>query len=134
MKKYLTSSKKDYIITESQLKLLCENKSAIFQFLINRIFEGINTDCADDESESFPDDLSLQSCDEAEWIDRIKINNYNLSNLDSTLTLNVDIYSHSVGYFEPNTLLYDISKKMSDVVGTKVKINIDQFNTKKSNF
>lgn len=134
MNKHLISSKKDYIITESQLKLLCENKSAIFQYLINRVLDGINTDCFDDESNSFPNDLDFQSCDEVEWIDRIKINNYETSKLDSTLILNVDVYSHSVGYFEPNTLLYDISQRMSDLIGTKVTINIDQFHNKKSNW
>ena len=124
----------EYIITESQLGLLCENKLSLFQSLVDNSLRGIKSDSEFIDADTFPDDLSFNSCDECNWVEEIIIKEFSWElSLGSKsfkegtplLILKVDIESSSVVYFEPYTLMFDVSKRISDLLGTAVRIDIE---------
>lgn len=128
-----------YIITESQYKILTEGKLELFNSILNHSLKSINIDCIDINASSFPDDLSYQSCDESEWVSKVKVINFEWSTTERgggykkdspLLILTVDVELFTVNRFEPNTLMFDLSKRIADVLGSPVVINIDNVITK----
>lgn len=133
-----------YIITESQYKLLTEDRIDIIHTILNNVFNGIKEDCQDIDADSFPNDLSFQSCDECEAVDKITIKNHAWAQVTQhsamykkgtpQLVLTVDVDIDSAQRFEPHTLLFDIAHRMRDWFGVPVKIDIDKINHKGRNW
>ena len=130
----------EYIITESQLGLLCENKLSLFQSLVDNALKRIEYDCEFIDADTFPDDLSFSSCDEANWVEEIIIKEFSWERTLGSksfkegtplLILKVDIESSTVVYFEPHSLMFDISKRVSDLLGTAVRTDIEHVDNKR---
>lgn len=141
--KGLTESKKTYIINESQLRLLCESDLSLFQKILKTALSGIQSDCIHVDKDMFANDLSAASCDEAEWISNITINDFVWSTTkysgryekgSKLLVLNVDIHLETINRFEPFTLMSDLAKRISDLLGTETHIEIENIYTKGDNW
>ena len=112
-----------YIISESQYRLLKEGKIQIFQHLLHNVLNNIISDCEYINLDPFK--ISFQTCNEVDGISKIEINNFEWQVNTEYLILTVDVYLDSIWRYEPEELLYDMAKRMSNLLGTKVKINLD---------
>jgi hypothetical protein len=125
-----------YIITESQYNLLTETRIDLIQQLIQSALDGIKKDCENVDAETFPSNLSFQSCDESEQISKITVKDFRWAQATQhsskhergtpVLHVTVDVDIASVSRFEPYTLLYDIADIVSQWFGTPVKIDIGE--------
>ena len=124
-----------FIITESLYKLITEDRVQTYQYLLNNVLKNIILDCNNPHSDNWPDDLSYDSCDEAEQISKITIVDFKWETQDyihykwkvgsKILVLNVDVYIDAIIRYEPNTLLFDIAKRMTDWLGLQVGIDLN---------
>lgn len=114
--------------------IITEGNMDIFQSLLSNALENVKKDCEDIDAESFPNDLSFQSCDEGEWVSKITIIEYKWENSEYSgrykkgtplLVLTVDVHIQTVNRYEPNSLLFDLGKRMSDWVGGPVHLQLD---------
>ena len=131
-----------YIITESQYKLLTEERVDMIQTILDNVFNGIKSDCQDIDADSFPNDLSYQSCDECEQVSKITVRTHGWTyqtpkryeKASPMLSLTVDVDIDSVQRFEPHTLIFDVAHRMRDWFGMPVRIEIDNINYKGRNW
>lgn len=106
--------------------ILTEGKLEMFQELVNKIFNDIENDCKDIDADTFPGDLSFSSCDECEHVIRLTVINFEwvkskLSN-STFLKLLVDVDLSTINRISVEHLLFDLSKRMSDWIGSPVNV------------
>ena len=118
--------------------IITESKLDTFQSLLNYSLAGIKNDCQYQDMDAFPNDLSFQSCDEGESVSNIIIIDFKWDKTEYSgrykkgeplLILTVDVNLQTVNRYEPNSLLFDLAKRISDWIGTPVHIELNDVKT-----
>jgi hypothetical protein len=129
-----------FIITESQRNRIFEktiekkkNWVPILTSLIEKTCEQIELSCSEIDADDFPVDISFDTCEDIEHLERIEIESvdYNESN-DGTIpnfTLQIRIYSNSPSFRNFDSLLYELSDRFTKTLGSNVNWKVlDQLN------
>lgn len=105
-----------YLITERQYHLLTESsKIELFQEILDEEFNMIKTACEDISSETFPDYISFNDCDEIEIVENIEI--LSAEYKKDAFQLNLKINYRALSYNEFIELLYTLGQRMKRRTG-----------------
>jgi len=129
-----------YIITEQQMDRVKEkNWIDFFTQVIGRTCDQIQSSCSEISADNFPTDLSFDTCEDIERLERIEVDSvtFNKSN-DGTIpnfTLTITIYFNSRSFRNFESLLYDMSGRFRKIIGTnitwKVQDEINHYDSSK---
>ena len=114
-----------YIITEQQMDRVKEkNWIDFFTQVTERTCDQISLSCSEIDADNFPVDLSFDTCEDIQTLERIEIDSvtFNKSN-DGTIPnfiLTVTIYHNSPGFRNFESLLYNLSDRFRKILGSNV--------------
>ena len=109
-----------YLITERQYRLLTESsKIELFQEILDEEFNMIKTACEDISSETFPDYISFNDCDEIEIVENIEILSAEYKKDKNLFQLNLKINYRALSHNDFIELSYTLEQRMKRRTGMK---------------
>ena len=110
-----------YLITERQYRLLTESRSRVklFQEILDEEFNMIKTACEDISSETFPDYISFNDCDEIEIVENIEILSAEYKKDKNLFQLNLKINYRALSHNDFIELSYTLEQRMKRRTGMK---------------
>lgn len=124
-----------YVITEKQHKLILEDRTSIFQELVDTALKSIKDSCDDLDADNFPTDISFATCDEIPSVEKIKILKHEFLGEKKNLALKlyVEVYFNNLTHQTFDYMQWDIAKRINDWVSVPVRIEIErEINTRKN--
>ena len=109
-----------YLITERQYRLLTESsKIELFQEILDEEFNMIKTACEDISSETFPDYISFNDCDEIAIVENIEILSAEYKKDKNLFQLNLKINYRALSHNDFIELSYTLEQRMKRRTGMK---------------
>jgi ABC-type uncharacterized transport system ATPase component len=108
------------LITERQYRLLTESgKVTLFQEILDEEVNNIKTACEEMSSETFPDYLSFNDCDEIAIVENIEILSAEYKKDKNLFQLNLKINYRALSHNDFIELSYTLEQRMKRRTGIK---------------